>query len=516
MTLSVREGNSGILYLRENDRTSTNHDEKVFVPNYDMDAAIELLRAFQELKQANGCQLKASYRVGPYNWYPAMVSYLFWSVFFPYVKYKPLVSEYLNGQRQFRWHNSGTFRNFIDLFDWRGKSSLKTRIHYWLVKWNNRLVVRRSPVDLLYFSFGRNDFRGKEIRGTLIQLGSHFIEVVPRASFHGVIRNMLKGGKDYFYGREPTGNKFHYSYDLNDLTLEKRKLFNVAIQTVERSITSYLTEYEDHLEALRKCDADTFYGLDDVNGYIFPLLYACRTCGMRTIGHQHGAYVKRHVGYVMPGINREEFTWFDRVIVWGEYWKDKLLSASKLYTPDFFIIGSNKFRKTYPISPSKLSSPKAVLVPYEFLTNTFKVGQYIQKLIDLGYNVFFKPRPDEELADQLDAYCLPRAYRERLTVVSDLDEQALEKIDIIAGTMTTLIYELLPCDKIVWILETEYRHLDDLVEERLAHKMRYVDLEKPDPTLFTPTHASAENLFGNESLEETLSKNVVFARSCTR
>jgi hypothetical protein len=230
---------------------------------------------------------------------------------------------------------------------------------------------------------------------------------------------------------------------------------------------------------------------------------------MRTIGHQHGAYVRRHAGYVMPGISREEFTWFDKVIVWGEYWKEKLLTVSKLYAPESFIVGANKFKKTYPILRSQSKSPKNVLIPYEFLTNTFKVGQYIQKLIDLGYNVFFKPRPDEEIADQLDAYCLPGAYRERLTVVSELNEATLQKIDIVAGTMTTLIYELLPCDKIIWIFETEYRHLDDLVEEGLAHKVRYENLANLDKNFFTPTRASVEKLFGDESLEETLRKRVL-------
>ena len=367
MIQRVREGNTGILYLTSIDRKGSSvarsevaaygtgakrdRDEELFVPNYDMDAARELLREFQELKQRDGCPLRASYKAGRYNWYPAMVSYLFWYVFFPYVKYQPLVSAYLHGQRQFLWKTDGTFRSLINLLEGQNNSSIKTRIHYWLVKWNNRLVVRRSRVDLLYFSFGRDDFRAKEIRETLSQLGARFIEVVPRTSFFKMLRNMLGGGKDYYYGREPTGNKFGYSYNLTGLSAEKTKLFEAAIQAVERSITSYLIEYEDHLKALQKCDAHTFYGMDDINGYIFPLLYACHTRGMRTIGHQHGAYVKRHIGYVMPGITHEDFTWFDRVIVWGEYWKDKLLKASKLYAPEFFIIGANKFKKTYPTSP---------------------------------------------------------------------------------------------------------------------------------------------------------------------
>jgi hypothetical protein len=511
MIVNVREGNTGILYLREGETAPTNHDEKLFVPNYDMDEAIELLREFQELKQVNGCRLKASYKVGPYHWYPAMVSYLFWQVFFPYVKYQPLISEYLKGERRFCWENKGTFRSLIDLFQSQRKSSAKLRIHYWLVKWNNRLVVQRNRVDLLYFSFGRGDFRSKEIRQTLSELGARFIEVVPPTSFRNMIRNTTRKGRDYYYGRESTTNQFRYNYDLTNLPPEKQKLFRAGIDVVERSITSYLTEYEDHLKALRKSDADTFYGLDDVNGYIFPLLYACRTLAMRTIGHQHGAYVKRHTGYIMPGIPRDQFTWFHRVIVWGQYWKEKLLKTSEVYTAEYFIIGANKFRKTFPVCSANSGQPKNILIPYEFLTNTFKVGQYIQKLIDLGYNIFFKPRPDEELKDQLDAYCLPAGYRDRLKIVTDLDAPTLQKIDIVAGTMTTLIYELLPCNKIIWILETEYRHLYDLVEEGFAHHVCYDALGDLNETFFTRTCIPAEQLFGNEQLTETLRKHVLLS-----
>ena len=510
MIHTIREGNTGILYLMARGKNSRSmRGEELFVPNYDMDAAIGLLREFQELKQLDGPPLKASYKVGRYNWYPAMVSYLFWYVFFPYVKYQPLVSEYITRQRQFLWKNEGTFRAFISVLHGRNKRTIKTHVHYWLAKWNNRLVVRRNRVDLLYFSFSRDDFRTKDIRETLIQLGSRFIDVVQRTSFRNMIRNMLGGGKDYYYGREPTANRFRYAYDLTSCSVEKKKLFEAAVQFLERSVTNFLVEYEDHLKALRKCDAHTFYGLDEINGFIFPLLYACRTRGMRTIGHQHGAYVKRHAGYVMPGIAQEDFTWFDRVIVWGEYWKEKLLKESQLYTPEFFIIGANKFRKTFPVSRSQSESPKNILIPYEFLTNTYKVGCYMQKLMDLGYNVFFKPRPDEELSDQLDAYCLSPEYRERLTVVANLDDATLEKIDIVAGTMTTLIYELLPCNKIIWILETEYRHLEDLVEEGLAHKVRYEDLAKLDQGFFTRTCFPTEKLFGSERLADILKNRVV-------
>jgi hypothetical protein len=502
--MRVREGSSGLLYL-----TNVKGENELFIPNYDMDAAISLLQEFQQLRQTNGVPITASYQFEGFNWYPSMVSFLFWYVFFPFVKYQPLITDYAVGRKRFLWENHGTFRSFLDLMGRARAPSLKSRLHYYLVKWSNRCVVRRNRVPLLYFSFGRNDFRGKEIRKILQQLGCKFIEVVPRTSFLNILRNLFRGGKDYYYGREAMGNRFHYTYDITSLSSEKQKLFALAIRAVERSITSYLVEYNHHRKALASCSAHTFYGLDDINGYIFPLLYACRKRGIRTIGHQHGAYVRRHVGYMMPGIENKEFIWFDRLIVWGEYWKEKLLKVSKVYRPDFFIVGANKFRQTYPTFPEPAGRARNVLIPYEFLTNTHKVGRYMEKLIERGYEIFFKPRPDEELAEQLAAYCVSEDVRERITVVTKLDEATLSRIDIIAGTMTTLIYELLPCNKIIGILETEYKHLDDLVEEGLAHKVRLEDLDKLDERFFSPTCVSTDNLFGTSSLTDILRKHVV-------
>ena len=72
--------------------------------------------------------------------------------------------------------------------------------------------------------------------------------------------------------------------DLGCYGINAARLFTAAIRVVETSITSFIAEYHDHLRALNRCPAKTFYGLDDINGYIFPVLYACRTLGMRTTG----------------------------------------------------------------------------------------------------------------------------------------------------------------------------------------------------------------------------------------
>ena len=174
-----------------------------------------------------------------------------------------------------------------------------------------------------------------------------------------------------------------------------------------------------------------------------------------------------------------------------------------------FVIGNSLFKFFYPQNKKPSYGHRNILIPYEFLSNTYKIGQYIIKFIDLGYKIFFKPRVDENLKGQLDAYCLPKRYREKIIFVHDLAPDFMETIHIVAGTMTTLIYQLLPYNKIIWILDTEYRYLENLVEEGLAHKVRYENLDTLDKKYFERTEVDVDYFFSSETLRETLSKHVL-------
>lgn len=501
----AREGNTGILFL-----TDADGKEERYIPDYDLDKARELLLELQEFKDADGKCLKDNYWAEGFNWYPAMVSYLYWHVFFQYVKYKPLLHDLLDNKIEC-WHeNKVNFRN-ITTFIKKGivKSSFKTRLFFFLVEVNNWIVIRKYQADLMFFRFSLDDFRSKEIGKTLEELGVQYLQVLPPDRIASLIRNIFKVKPYYFFGGSYSNNIFRKSYNLDQYDKYKQVLFGKAIKYVEMSASAYIREYKKHLRLLRGTSFKTFYGLDDCNGYIFPILYACRQNGIRTVAHQHGAYVKRHAGYIMEGITKEQYRWFDKVIVWGEYWKDHLLKISKVYSPEIIVIGSNKLSWKYENNNNDDTKPQNILIPYEFLTNTYKVGLYIQKFIDMGFNVFFKPRSDERLEDQLEAYCLPKEYLQKIKILHTLDSKVMKGIDIIAGTMTTLIYELLPFQKIVWILDTEYKHLEDLIEDGFAHKVKYDDLHSLDARFFTKTLADKNFFFDPVSLEETLVRHVL-------
>ena len=86
---------------------------------------------------------------------------------------------------------------------------------------------------------------------------------------------------------------------------------------------------------------------------MFPVLLACRRRGIRTVGHQHGTYVRRHAAYIMEGIDRESYSWFEKLVVWGSYWKEHLLKISQVYDSDSIVVGSNRMTRKYPrVEPS--------------------------------------------------------------------------------------------------------------------------------------------------------------------
>jgi hypothetical protein len=505
--LRVREGNTGILFM-----TDTEGHQDSYIPDSDLDKARELLLEFQELKDDEGRLLKNNYRAEGFNWYPSMVANLYWHVFFGYVRYKPIVDQYMDGDINFKFENSGSLSQIVSVLQMPAiKRTWKIRLLFKLAAINNRLIPGIYKVPLFFYRFSETDFRTKEIKQVLDEMNVRYIQVMRPTQIKDVFRNILRRDPYYFFGSVPAENIFKRTYRLDNLDWHKRVLFEKAIAFVEWSISGYIAEYTEHCLHLKGDRPRVLYGLDDSHGYIFPMLYACRQNGIRTVAHQHGLYAKRLAGYVMEGIAKGDCIWFDRVIVWGDYWKDHFLRMSDVHSPDMFVVGSNKLQWDYTHKGIAGRKIENILIPYEWLPNTYKIGLFIQRFIDLGYNIYFKARSDEAIQDQLDAYCLPLSYREKVHIVEKLDSAFMEIIDIVAGSMTSLIYELLPYEKIVWILETEYRLLEDLVEDGYGHHIKFEDLKSLDDKYFTFKKVDAEYFFNPQSLRETLTRHVLSA-----
>lgn len=503
--VTIKEGNTGILYLSKNNGT-----EDRYIPDYSLDDAKKLLLEFQEHKSINNISIKNNYVFEGIDWYPTVINYLY-NTFHQYAKYKSLIEQIIDGELTVGFENKGSFYNIVSSLN-GGKEGnfIKKRIFNFLLKINNKRVVKKYEADILFFKYTSDDFRTSSVKKIFDGDGIKYIEAIG-ASRQLLLENLFTKKPYYFYGGIVFQNLFDhkYNYDFSCYDRYKKFLFEKALNKIEWIISASIREYKIHCAHLANTKVKIFYGIDDTH-VVYPLLYACQRNHIRTVAHQHGAaYNKRHASYIMEGIDKKNYKWFETLIVWGEFWRDQLLSNSKVYDNKMFVIGSSLFSNLYPTQIETETDHRNILVPYEFLTNTFSIGKYISKLIDLGYNIYFKPRPDEVLKDQLDAYCLDSAHASKIKIVHNLTPEFMQQISIVAGSMSTLIFQLFPYKKIIWVFDTEYKYMDDLVELGYAHKIKFEELEKLDKKYFTRTEINAEYFFFKENLKDTLYKHVL-------
>ena len=94
-------------------------------------------------------------------------------------------------------------------------------------------------------------------------------------------------------------------------------------------------------------------------------------------------------------------------------------------------------------------------------------------------------------------------------IVDEITPEFMEKIDIVAASSSTMLYQLLPYKKAIWVLDTEGRYLDVMVEDGYAHKVKYNDLDCLDEKNFLRTIVDTEYFFHKEKLRETLIREVL-------
>jgi len=503
-SFSVFEGNTGILYL-----SNGKGEKETFIPNYDLKKVKKLLKEFYKINDEYGTSIKNNYFYSGYNWFPCMVSKLYWHYFFGFIKYKKII-EKINPQSDIKFLNEGNFKLLYDLFlyDKVPKSTIKNWILFKLICFNNWLTLKVNNPDLLFFRFNKIDFRSIEIRKILANMDLNYLELLPPDRIKNVIFNIIYLKPVYYFKNNNKSNFLKNNYSFKNMNDLKKTFFKKCIKNIEIEICGLIKEFKTHYRLFSKKNIKIFYGFDDCNEYVFPLIYACRANKIITIAHQHGAYVKAHEGYILDGFTQNDYTWFDKIIVWGEYWKNQLLDNSNVYNDKMFIIGSNKLPQDYSRSGKIKRSDKMknILIPYEFTSNTYKIGQYMIKLIELGYKIYFKPRPDENINAQIKSYCLPEHLSKKISIIKKINKEIMQDIDIIAGTMTTLIYELLPFNKIIWIFDIEYNHLQDLVDQGYAYKIRFNELSDLNTKKFKETKIDKDYFFSSNSLEKILNE----------
>ena len=116
------------------------------------------------------------------------------------------------------------------------------------------------------------------------------------------------------------------------------------------------------------------------------------------------------------------------------------------------------------------------MIPFEFLADTNAIGKFIDGFIDAGFNIFLKTRSDFDVSDQLASYCLGERGSD-IILVQDITAEIMANVDVVAGSQSTLIFDLMKYDKVVWILDTDLNLLTDIPEMGWGRLFKVSDLQ---------------------------------------
>lgn len=394
------------------------------------------------------------------------VSYLFWNYFFPREMYREILP---NVEKLKWWEQKDSFlKEYLKLTTLK-KRSIQERIKALILSiivylHNKKVLFQYKKSQVLLIRYSEEDFRTKFIYEHFIKNKITVIQAIPIPSKMYLIKNLIKPKSNAVY---LIWNKSFYQpryFSLNSVDIQYANL----VEDIE---------FGDkfHTQILKNTELKIAYGIDDVN-FIFPLLRACRNSGIKTFGHQHGAsYVPYHAGYFFRDLVEEDHVWYDNLVLWNDYWVDKANSCSNYYKKINLISGYNK----HPVkSLTKLELEKIkykenlnILIPYEFLASSYQVAEFIKRFIDKKNVVYLKLRNDDPHIDQIETYFLSENYLKELKIVKNITDDLMEVIDVIAGTQSALIYDLILYQKQIWLLETDFVFFEFMFDEGIASKV---------------------------------------------
>jgi len=326
-----------------------------------------------------------------------------------------------------------------------------------------------------YSNVSKSDFRFAPVYNFLRKKRVNYLEIFHTLLDKNFLNNFVKRKRVAIY-LEVFEYKNNIKKRRNNVEFNLSSFNGVEQIFVRNILNDYLLWSQKSLflikkltQILSRLKIKKLIAIDDPR-YTNELIIACRENNIETIGIQHGHFTKYSVGWMNYNIPPKYSVTFDKLYVWNSYWRQVLLDYSSQYNEDNIEIGGilRKPKEFNLLKRKKVNSllDLNILVLSEPLSNKEEVGKFIDDLIDNGVKIFLSLRPDNLIKDPLASYNLKN--RNKVKLVYKIDEELLNKVDLVAGTYSTFLNEILYYGKPVIVFDTSMKHGHRLIEDGLA------------------------------------------------
>ena len=350
------------------------------------------------------------------------------------------------------------------------------------------LIIILNRRKVLVYSIDRTsskykcDFRIEEIYNTLINNKVGFLEIFHTLLDKNFILNFFARRRFAIY-IESMDFIFSLLYKLNFIRIHNTTIINDLnfnnfkeneIKFIRNLFLEYLIKFELSKFRikllslfLRFTNIKILLSIDDVRHYN-DLILACKINNIETYAFQHGHYTKYHVGWLSCTIKNYKIITPDKLIVWSDYWKNELIRLGTYFDKAQIIVGGYKDIIDVNIKNRRKTSQVNILIPYETEAPKDEILANIEEILKYkNINIFFKLRPDIDKKIQLQEYKINDDFHERLFIIEDI-KIIINKIDIVAGTYSTFLYDMIKYDKKIVIFKTCLDYGDAMVTNGLA------------------------------------------------
>ncbi len=340
-------------------------------------------------------------------------------------------------------------------------------------------------VDRSNSSVAQNDARINDLYVFLLKNKISYIEFFHAVLDRGVMVRWWARKRRAFYLRSLdflletlVSCGFIDKKEIDESQLDLSGFSSKEVTIVRPIILKYLTllplvEFKVRLltRFLRWLNPQVIWGIDNTRDY-HELVVAAENNQVPFLAFQHGHFTKYHVGWLDDGTFTGKIARPKALYVWSEYWKKELLRLGTYFEPHEIIVGGTK-------SPPFFTQDKVenhdttilnILVPYEGDSVKHEVKKYLDALLEGGCRVYFKVRTDVARTTQLLDMGLTENYHGNFHIIENA-QAVMGQVDIVAGTYSTYLYDMIMFEKPVVLLKTSNDFGEGLVTNGLAEEV---------------------------------------------